>query len=370
MRPSRRLLWLRLHRWFALGVGWMLALQGLMGATLVVGRPLQAWSHPELFKAAPAAPGVSGASLESVRQTLVASFGREADFTFRPPRDADDTLWVLVRGAWSGTVYVEPGSGQVLGRLGETDGFVNIVFRTHSSLWLGDTGKALLAGIALVYLLLLVTGLVLWWPRRWPPRLAVTLNGGTLRAFFDLHRTAGALIGLVIAVSVASGAYMAWRPLGDFVTALAGGRSVKPPAVPKGDNSGGPAPTIDALVASAQARFPGAPVGYVQVPSNANRPLRVRFRLPDDPHPNGLTSVWLHPRTGAVLGTTRWDELDVGARAVAVVYPLHTGQLGGPPLEAVVALGGLTLGTLGVTGLWLWWRRRPPAVKGVAVRAG
>lgn len=68
--------------------------------------------------------------------------------------------------------------------------------------------------------------------------------------------------------------------------------------------------------------------------------------------------MWLHPRTGEVLGVHRWNELDPGARAVAVIYPLHTGTLGGLALEIVIAVAGLVLAMLGVTGVWLWWRRR------------
>jgi uncharacterized iron-regulated membrane protein len=41
-----------------------------------------------------------------------------------------------------------------------------------------------------------------------------------------------------------------------------------------------------------------------------------------------------------------------------VIYPLHTGVLGGPAHEAVTALLGLVLGGLGLSGVWLWWRRR------------
>jgi uncharacterized iron-regulated membrane protein len=43
-----------------------------------------------------------------------------------------------------------------------------------------------------------------------------------------------------------------------------------------------------------------------------------------------------------------------------VIYPLHTGVLGGVLLEAVVALGGLALAAMGITGVWLWWMRRRP----------
>jgi uncharacterized iron-regulated membrane protein len=84
----------------------------------------------------------------------------------------------------------------------------------------------------------------------------------------------------------------------------------------------------------------------------------VRLKLPDDPHPNGLTSVWLHPATAEVLKVARWSQLDAGSRLVSVVYPLHTGALGGPVHEILVGVTGLALATLGATGLLLWGRRR------------
>lgn len=354
-----RVVWLKVHRWVALGVGWVLALVGLMGAILVVAQPLDRLAHPELFVArSTPAPGAAPVSLESLRQRLVREFGGASNFTFRPAREPGETLWVLVRGEWSGTVYLDPVSGTEQGRRAELDGFVNVLFKMHSSLLLQDVGKAALAWIALSYLFLLVTGIILWWPVRWPPSLRIELRRGLLRGMFDLHRTGGVVMGLAIAVSVASGAYMAWRPLGDVVSALAGVPPVTPPAVPKGMAGDAPALPLDELVARAQALYAGAPVGYIQVPGSAARPVRVRLRLADDPHPNGLTSVWLHPRSGQVLAANRWDELDPGAKAVAYVYPLHIGKLGGPVQEALIFASGVTLGLLGISGVWLWWRRR------------
>ena len=353
-----RSLWIRIHRWAALSIGWVLILSGLTGALLVVALPLDRWAHPELFSAKPALAGEAPASLESLLQSLRAEFGLKASFTLRPVREPGDTLWVLVRGPWSGTVYLHPHTGEQQGRRGETDGFVNTVFKLHSSLLLQETGKAILAWVALSYLLLLVTGLVLWWPKRWPPSWKIEWGRGATRAAFDLHRVGGAAMGLVIAVSVASGAYMAWRPLGGVITWLSGGAPIQPPVLPGEPAPAGAPVSLDALVATAQAQFPGVPIGYIQVPASGNRPARVRFILRDDPHPNGLTSVWLHPSTGDVLAVHRWNELDPGARAVAFVYPLHTGVLGGPALQVLITVSGLTLAMLGGTGIWLWWRRR------------
>ena len=117
-------------------------------------------------------------------------------------------------------------------------------------------------------------------------------------------------------------------------------------------------PSLDTMVAKARAAMPDAQISFVQVQANAKQAMRIRFRAHDEPHPNGISSVWMDPRTGAVLAVQRWNEIDPGAGAAAIAYPLHTGELGGVALEIVAALNGVVLAGLGISGIWLWWRRR------------
>jgi uncharacterized iron-regulated membrane protein len=350
-------------------------------------------------------------SLESLRQRLAAEFGPKASFTFRPPQEANETLQVLVRAQWRGTVYLNPQTGAEQGRRGESEGFVTLLYGLHSALLMDQAGKAVLACAALSYLLLLVTGVVLWWPRQWPPSLRMEFGKGRSRALFDLHRTAGAVLALFLAVSVGTGAYLAWRPIGSWISWLVGAAPVAAPklpvqsgpdahaseaarplsdlpvppspgaAVPSLPNPAairlrdsdaallpGPAVRVpaassgilplDELAARAQAVFPDGRIGYFLYNPAPNRPLAVRFRVPDDPHPNGRSTVWLDPRSGAVLAAHRWSDLDPGTRVNSYIYPLHTGELGGVALQVVVGMLGLMLGVLGISGLWLWWRRR------------
>lgn len=196
--------------------------------------------------------------------------------------------------------------------------------------------------------------------------LTIEWRKGLQRCLFDIHRVVGAVLGLLIAVSVATGAYMAWRPLGEFVSVLAGQKLPKPPKVVTVVADKSATLSLDEMAAQAQAQFPDAAIGFIQLPAEANRALRVRLKLRDDPHPNGLTSVWLHPQTGAVLAINRWNELDAGARAVSIVYPLHTGELGGIALEAATFASGLGLAVLGLSGIWLWLRRRKTSSRAVS----
>jgi uncharacterized iron-regulated membrane protein len=353
MAMNLRQLWLRTHRWLGLSVGWILALVALMGATLVVLGPLDRALHPELFK--PRSGPHAMVALEPLRAKLIGEFGKDATLTFRPPREAQDSLWVLVRAKWSGTVYIDPATGLEQGRRGESEGFRNTLFKLHSALGLQDTGKAMLAWIALGYLFFLISGLILWWPRRWPPSLRIELRKGLLRGLFDLHRTGGAVLGLLIAMSVATGAYMAWRPLGEVVTSLAGGKPVKPPKVPKASAQLEPV-ALDALVATARAQFPNGAVGYVSGIGTGQPP---GARAPD---PAGRSaSEWAHFRVAEPARRRRAGRKPLErARSGRARRSrgLHTGELGGAWLEALVMVNGLVLGTLGISGIWLWWKRR------------
>lgn len=360
MHPRFRRIWLQAHTWLALSLGWLLAFNALLGALLTIAKPLDHWFNAHLFVQAASAAERPSASLESLRVRLTQELGPQANLTFRPPRAAGESLRAHVSGAWDGVVYFDS-TGRELGRRGETEGLHNLIFELHSTVLLGDAGRALLAFVALSYLFLVLSGLVLWWPQRWPPNLKIHLRRGLHAALYDLHRTAGAVLGLLIAVSVATGAYMAWPPLRAAVSSLAGETQVKAPPVPR-DSLQLPRRSLDELVSIAQTRFPGAMVGYVQAPGGDGKAVRVRFKVEDDSHPNGLSSVWLNPHTGHILSTYRWNELDTGSRIITTLYPLHTGELGGTLLTVLVGLGGLVLAGLGISGLWLWARRTwPPA---------
>lgn len=343
--------WLKVHRWLGLSLGLVLLVAAATGSAMLIADPLDKTLNAQLFHT----PKASKVDYPAVVKRLRADTGPGASLTLRPPRSEGESLQAITRGGWSGTIFMDPATGEVLGRR-ETNGtVVGFLFTLHSSLLGGETGKAVLTLAAFAYLLMLATGVYLWWPVRWSQAFTIRWTASRLRTWFDWHRVTGAVLGMLVLISVASGAYMAWPPLAKSVTKLSGAPPSSPPAV-----LGGPprAEAIGRAVDRALAEFPQAMVGYVQVPAQAHQPIRVRLRLPDDPHPNGLTSVWLHPDTAQVLQVNRWSELDPGTRAYAYVYPLHTGELWGWAWMVLTFFIGLALSAYAVTGLWLWWRRR------------
>jgi uncharacterized iron-regulated membrane protein len=312
---SLRSLWLRLHRWFALGLGWILILAGLTGTLLIIGQPLDRMAHPELFQAR-TTHAQQAAALTPILARAHEEFGSKATLRFRLPQETQDSLWLRVQAAnWRGTIYLDPVTGQEQGRRGETEGFVNTLFKLHSTLLLDANGKAIPAWTTLAYVLLLLTGVILWWPKRWPGNWRIELNKSLVRALFDMHRIGGdygpadrgvgrhrCLYGMATAGRLAQ---CAQQQHGSQATQAARtaarhrpGRC-QPMWMPCWPRPARPCPDAQASL---------------QLPPNAKQAVRIRFRAPGEPHPNGISSVWLDPRNGAVLDVRRWNELTPALR--------------------------------------------------------
>ena len=70
-------------------------------------------------------------------------------------------------GAGTLRTYVDPASAAVLGSAWERDRLMKIMFRLHGELLLGDRGSNLVELAACWTIVMVLTGLVLWWPRHW-----------------------------------------------------------------------------------------------------------------------------------------------------------------------------------------------------------
>lgn len=350
-RQRLRRVWLKVHRWLGLSLGAVLMVAGLSGSAMLLAEPLDESLNRALFHV----PDASRVDYGAVVARLRADLGPDADLTLRPPRDARESFQAYVRGDWKGTVYLHPASGEILGHRGEAEGMMGVLFALHSTLFAGEAGKVVLTVAAFAYLLMLASGFYLWWPTRWRYALAIRWSAAGRLALFDWHRVTGAVLGVFVCLTVLSGAYMAWPPLAGMLNTLGDTAPLAPPRV-----SGGPARAeiVEQAVVRARTSFPEATVGYVHIPAEPSLPIRVRLRLPDDPHPNGLTSVWIHPDSATLLRADRWSGLGPGTRAYSYVYPFHTGALWGPVWTGLTFLFGTALTAYGLTGLMLWWRRR------------
>jgi len=291
-------------------------------------------------------------------------------------------------------VYVDPTSCVVLKQVPEEERFERIIFKLHGQLLLGNTGSIIMEMVASWTIVLIATGLYLWWPRRtqdlagvFYPR--ITRNGRV--RWRDLHAVTGLWVSSFLVLFLVSGlpwSFVWGHALARVETQFSrltsvpdweigavsernriAGRPVSPqhidtmPGMDMGPTAMSDSPLPDNLnrvvMAALQLGFP-TPV-FVTPPSAGETAWAVRSDTQN--RPNRISAL-VDP-SGSVRSVHRFEEKALADRIIGYGVAAHEGQLFGKAnqlLNFLVAAGLLTMST---AALVLWFRRKPPGELGV-----
>ncbi|MFZ4163716.1 PepSY-associated TM helix domain-containing protein [Brevundimonas sp. NPDC058933] len=284
------------------------------------------------------------------------------------------------------TVFVDPHTARVTG-VTDYGGVTEIIKKLHSlSLFGGTTGKALNILIEIVAgwtIVLCATGLYLWWPRRRQGAVLVPRETDARRRPFwrDLHALVGLYVGGVILFLAVTG--MPWSAVwGDQVMGLvkASGWG-RPPAPVAGawqraehdDHPAGagwtmegvvlPAPSHDrhdltAVVTTAEVRDLPRPY-TVSIPVQADTAYTVTAQVR---RVQDSRTLYIDPARGAVLADIGFDRFGPGAKAIEWGIYTHQGTQFGQINRLIMLAGCIGVWLLGLSGLMMWWKRRPPSL--------
>jgi uncharacterized iron-regulated membrane protein len=239
-----RQLWLRLHRWIALIIGFVLALLGLSGSLMVLRGPILQWEVGTAavhLKQAPA-PGASYASQETWKAAAQQAHPRlERIMGAAEPRagflTSDNAIvFGAVRGRQAmGIAMIDPYTAEPRAFFVYDDLFLAKVVALHRSLFLPrHLAGPVLAGCGLVLLASLATGAWLWWPReagagRWRRVLTMSFKNRGLRRWFGLHNVTAAYLFVPLLLLTLTGIWLAepgwffWLGLGKSFKPVASG---------------------------------------------------------------------------------------------------------------------------------------------------
>lgn len=294
-------------------------------------------------------PPVSDRWMEQVRISLRAEYGDAARIVMRPPRRIEEPLLVRLKSPeWQGDLLYVNEEIQPFFKRSHDAGAWNLLSDFHSDLLLNDAGRALLSVSAVSGVVLLVIG--------WAMRAMRSRNRAALPKMLVLHRFVGVFAGAFIAIVLATGAYLDWKPLAGWVSSLVGQTKAPAPKLNAPQNQH--LQVGDYVLAAARA-MPGAKIGFIILPpQNSLEPVQIRKKLDGEAHPNGRSSVWLAPASAEVVAVSPWHNLDLGSRWHGWIYAFHSAQLWGVWHLVFILLSGMTLIALIYTGVLLWMKPR------------
>jgi uncharacterized iron-regulated membrane protein len=346
-----------------------------------------------------------------------------------PPISASQSSLFKMRGDNFATtlVFVNPYNGAILGDFDSSDRWYSIADTIHGTLMLGKFGDVLIELSTGLTFLLLITGLYLYWPRPsfslkalFKPSLLSQSNTTSRSYWKALHGSIG-LYSLVFIVFF-SLTGMAWtgiwgqqivQPYSSFPIEkrASNWRSALPVAnferLTHGDLNDGqlnqipwgleqlPLPVSSAVnmgslsnpqlpdlhastnrVSLAAITQQGLDLGF-----SLNAQARFRIALPlredgvytlmsiassrDVLDPSDDRTLHIDQYSAQVLADIGWDDYSLGAKTMALGIPLHQGTMGWWNLVLAV-IGCLFLIVLSVSGIIMWWQRKPASYTSAA----
>lgn len=344
---SRRAL-LTVHLILALTGGAVITVLGVTGSIMAFEPEIDRLQHRALMNVTPSGPPHSLLEIgDAVRKTYP---GERVDgFTVgAAPTDA------YVVAVPRTQVYVDPYTLRVLGRRPSGSGWLVSVHQIHlrlSTTW----GRQIVRWSGVMLVLLLLSGIYLWWPAK---RARLVTGTSPFRTWFDLHNTVGIFSFVFLLLLSMTGVFIGFD---DVTVPLAYTLTGSTPSA-QGSTRVTPVPgtrqiSPDQALEIARRALSGTFPFYVSVVSPTTAYV-VRSRFPEDRTPGGRSLVVIDSYTGRVMFAEGSRTAPGGRRVEILNRAVHTGDIFGLPSKIVMSLASLMAPVQLVTGLMLWVRRK------------
>ncbi|MEM9897695.1 MAG: PepSY-associated TM helix domain-containing protein, partial [Bacteroidota bacterium] len=340
----------RIHLWLGLMSGLVVLILGLTGCIYAFEEEIRAWVYAdklEVYAPVDTKTYFLSQNLEAVQKGLGEQFpirgvivknSPESSLVFRHYELEEEAtgiwFWDEIKSNFS--VYVNPYTAEIIEVENATFEFFNIILWLHWSLLLkGDIGQPIVGSATLIFIIMLITGLILWWPKnkkalkmntwfRWKE------NTKWRRKNYDLHNIMGFYSMFFALVVALTGLVWAFDWFNSGVQWLANGgetiekERVKITSVMNSKASSNP---LDLAHDHLKVNHSQAEIYYISLPQDSLGTIRSYVGY------ENLTeniSLQFDQYSGALLHTGgKWEEKTNGEKITAYNYDIHTGAIGG-----------------------------------------
>jgi uncharacterized iron-regulated membrane protein len=392
-----RAIW-RWHFYAGIYVAPFLLMLATTGLIMVYGNSVETFLGKKYY----VSPGGERASLVDQAQAAQAAIPDGTTTMLVVPQSTDRAnVFVVTANDLANVVAVDPHGPAVLGTIVKDDTWFYWANKIHGSFFLGTIGDRLIEVAAGLGIVMVLTGLYLWWPRNGRGFFGafipnITLQGRAL--WKELHSTLGVWISIILLFFFISGLTwagvwgekmtQAWStfpaekwdnvPLSDETHAHMNHGAAKEvpwaleqtPMPESGSTAGatglpeGTPVNLDTIAAFARA------IGFdeqfrINLPADEKGVYTISADSmdADTTDPTGDRTVHIDQYTGKILAEVRFADYSLPGKAMAVGIALHEATMGwwNTLLNTLFCLSVIFVT---VSGLVMWWKRRPVGALG------
>ena len=268
-------------------------------------------------------------------------------------------------------LYFNPYTGKYLKTEDpETDFFI-IVEYIHLYLLLPDyIGKHIIGGATIIFILLLISGIIQWWPKRRSDvkrSFTVKWSAKWRRVNYDWHNTSGFYIAIIAAIMAITGLTFTYEWVGNgiYKTFNFGGDKAletKAPVIDTTKFANNRIIAVDRAFIETMKLQPEAEMIFITYP------LQKGDLINTGAYPHTLrydhqSNYYFHPGDGKLIQSQPFDKKSLGLQVVEMNYGIHTGQILDLPGKIIAFIISLIAAALPVTGFVIWYGRRKKSCK-------
>ncbi len=255
-------------------------------------------------------------------------------------------------------VSVDPYQGTLLGPWNFDNDFLHTVEDLHKTLLLGETGKWIIKFNIVIFLFMIISGLVLWFPRKKNQvknAFKMKFDAKWQRLNYDFHNVFGFYFTLPLLLITLTGIWWAIKPSQKLVYAVLGDKmhdQKKPGSVVREGKVFLPEQAFETL----SARYPGWNEVHVNFPKNKKDLVKINLRYPYDIVKK--QNVFEYDQySGQLLKSELYAEYSAADKVKHANRDLHTGTAFGLPGKILMFLASFFAATLPISGFLIWYQR-------------
>jgi uncharacterized iron-regulated membrane protein len=271
--------------------------------------------------------------------------------------------------------YVNPYSGELIKVVDLESGFFHFILDGHLNLWMGEFGNKIVSYGTLIFLFILISGLILWWPRNKKvakKRMKFSWADRTRwkRKNYDLHNILGFYASAIALIIAITGLIMTFNWFANGVYTLTGGDKTPtfsfPKNVSEANQEAVAAEPIDVIWKRMKQEYPQATSIEMHYPPSDEYTVYAYMKFSEGTYWDA-DYRYFDSRTleevdpGHVYGDI--EKASTADMIQRMNYDIHVGAIGGIAGKIIAFLSSLIVGSLPVTGTIIWWGRRKSSKK-------
>ena len=357
----------KIHLWLGLSSGLVVFIIAITGCIYAFQEEIQNATQPYRFVTHQNRPVLLPSKLKAIAEKELPGKKIHA-VLYAKPGNAAQVIFYNLEPEYYYLVYLNPFTGEVLKVKNAQAGFFPFILDGHFYLWLPDEiGQPVVATASLVFLVMLISGIVLWWPKNKKAtnqRFSIKWGARWRRKNYDLHNVLGFYASWIAIILAVTGLVWGFEWFAQGYYQVAGGEKSLLYTEPESDStfrSESTIPSIDRIYNVMRSENPTAEILEVHIPATTLSPIEVSINPDEGTYwqteyryfdQYSLKELSVNHIYGKKADATAADKL------LRMNYDIHTGAVIGLPGKILAFFASLIVASLPITGFYIWWGRK------------